>query len=458
MRQRKADLSARVNGELRVEFTETGLTSYSGLELLIRYFRSIRLNDLIRRHFHRLPLRGDYSIVSMVRLLLGLLIVGGRRLGHVEFLKGDVLFLRFCSLSQLPSARTLSRWLKQFKMAWLAPLQAMNAEVVAQTIRKLSLRTLSIDVDGSVLSTGLKVARAFRGFNPHKRKVPSYYPITAYVAETGHILRVRNRPGNVHDGKASMPFLRDVFSQVESTMEKGCQLNFRMDSAFFNSPVIRFLVSKKAGFTIKVPFWRWVGLIPLIQTQRRWKRIDHQVGCFEREIYFAPWDMTLRVVIYRKRVYHKTRKNYQLDLFDPDNGHYEYSAVATSLPWTPKNIWAFMCGRGAHEKTIGELKSGFAFETIPTNEYGANSAWQQFVVLAHNLLTNFQIDTGARKRKLSAKRTTRFILKSVQTLRFEIINRAGRLVAPNGVPTLRRSKNEIAKNTFLRMAKALKTA
>jgi hypothetical protein len=28
-----------------------------------------------------------------------------------------------------------------------------------------------------VVSTGLQVKRAFRGFNPHHRKVPSYYPI-----------------------------------------------------------------------------------------------------------------------------------------------------------------------------------------------------------------------------------------------------------------------------------------
>ena len=457
MRYRKADLSTRVNGELRVEFTETGLTSYSGLELLIRYFRSIRLNDLIRCHFHGIPIRGDYSVVAMVRLVLGLLIVGGRRLQHVDFLKGDVLFLRFCGLSRLPSARTLSRWLKNFKMAWLAPLQAINAEIVARTVCKLPLRTLSIDIDGSVVSTGLKVARAFRGFNPHKRKVHSYYPITAYVAETGHILRVKNRPGNVHDGKASMPFLRDVFSQVQSTMKKGHQLNFRMDSAFFDSPVIRFMERKGAGYAIKIPFWQWVGLKPLIQNRRRWRRIDQRVRCFERKIHLIPWDMTLRVVIYRKRVHHKTRKNYQLDLFDPDNGHYEYSAVATNLSWTPKNLWEFMCGRGAHEKTIGELKSGLAFDTIPTNEYGANSAWQQFVILAHNLLTNFQIDTGAPKRTLSAKRTARFVLKSIQTLRFEIINRAGRLVAPNGVTVLRRSKNEIMKTTFLRMAQALKS-
>ena len=60
---------------------------------------------------------------------------------------------------------------------------------------------LTLEVDGSVVSTGLKVEGARRGFNPHRRRVPSYYPITAYEANTGQVLRVGNRAGNVHDGQ-----------------------------------------------------------------------------------------------------------------------------------------------------------------------------------------------------------------------------------------------------------------
>lgn len=75
----------------------------------------------------------------------------------------------------------------------------------------LPVRALTLDVDGSVVSTGQQVERAFRGFNPHHRKVPSYFPIFAQVGETGHVLRVQNRSGNIHDGAKALPFLRDVF-------------------------------------------------------------------------------------------------------------------------------------------------------------------------------------------------------------------------------------------------------
>ena len=36
----------------------------------------------------------------------------------------------------------------------------------------------------------------------------------AHLAETTHILRVKNRSGNVHDGKAGLPFLRDLWAQL----------------------------------------------------------------------------------------------------------------------------------------------------------------------------------------------------------------------------------------------------
>ena len=38
---------------------------------------------------------------------------------------------------------------------------------------------------------------------------------------------------------------------------------------------------------------------------------------------------------------HSTRKNYQLNLFDPDDGTFEFSAVATSLTLGARALWRF---------------------------------------------------------------------------------------------------------------------
>ena len=222
--------------------------------------------------------------------------------------------------------------------------------------------------------------------------------------------------------------------------------------------VLQLLESRGAGYAIKVPFWTWLDLQDLIRGRADWCRVDKEVEGFRTSLLLEPWKRDIRVVIYRKRVRHETRKNYQLDLFDPSNGTYEYSAVPTNLSLDIGRLWRFMCGRGAHEKVIGELKSGLAFDTIPTNSYGANSAWQQIVALTHKILINFQIETGVQAKPRTQKRTALFLLKRVRILRFELFNRAGNLVRPHGRTILRLSRNKMAKEVFTRIASTLEKA
>jgi hypothetical protein len=127
------------------------------------------------------------------------------------------------------------------------------------------------------------------------------------------------------------------------------------------------------------------------------------------------------VVVYRKPVHHETKKNYHLDLFDPDDGYFEYSAVSTNLTLNAAALWDFMAGRGAQEKTFAELKGEWALVVVPTHHYGANSAWQQITILGHNLLRSFQLQTLATLKSGSRKRTYLFFLQSLKTLRFKLI-------------------------------------
>ena len=218
------------------------------------------------------------------------------------------------------------------------------------------------------------------------------------------------------------------------------------------------LIKNKASYAIKVPFWKGLDLQHKIRQCSHWQRIEKGVDGFTSTLTVKKWKRTLNIAIFRKRVMHQTRKNYQLDLFDPDDGTFEYSAVATNLPFKLRALWRFMAGRGAHEKAIGELKTGLSFDTIPTHDYHANSAWQQFVILAHNLLVNFQIETGLTKRNRTLKNTNRWPLKSIRTLRFELINRAGHLVRPEGRLTLRLQRNKHTEKQYRKICNALQKA
>jgi hypothetical protein len=75
---------------------------------------------------------------------------------------------------------------------------------------------------------------------------------------------------------------------------------------------------------------------------------------------------------------------------------------------------------------------------VPTNHYGANSAWLQLSILAHNLTRSFQLHaTLAPPKPRSRKRTYSYRIASMKTLRFLLINRAARLARISGRKVLR---------------------
>ena len=160
-------------------------------------------------------------------------------------------------------------------------------------------------------------------------------------------------------------------------------------------------------------------------------------------------------MIHRKHVQHRSPKNFQLDLFTPDDGHYEYAAVATNLTQDLRALFAFICGRGAEEKTIAELEGVFALDVVPTNHCGANSAWQQLSILAHNVARNFQLDTLATPKPRSRKGTYTYLWRSMRTLRFLLIARAGRVTRIGGRNVLRLSQNPATEQLFAKVSHAL---
>lgn len=453
MRLSRADLRRRINGDLSLRFEASGLTSFAGLELIARFLRTLDFKGHLRRIQASLP-ASDFGSVPMALLVLVMLITGARRVRHVGYVEGDPLVERICGLGRMPTQHTLGRWLRAFGDRGVKALHSVNERLVGEIIDRSKLRRLTLDVDGSVVSTGLKVEGARRGFNPHRRKVPSYYPITAYEANTGQVLRVQNRSGNVHDGKASVEFLQALFAQLDATLERRHLLEMRMDGAFFRADVIDLLEAEGAEYAIKVPFYEWLGLKERVGRRRRWRRVDDGVECFEERIRVKPWSRTLRVVIYRKQVRHRTAKNYQLDLFDPDDGYYEYSAIVTNKTVSGRTLWFFLCGRGTHEKVYGELKGGFAFDCVPTQRYEANSAWQVMSILAFNLMRALQAGITERRRSNRKRRAIR-LFQSIHSLRYQFINRAGLLVQPHGRSTLDVGSNAIVRERFQAVARAI---
>jgi len=315
---------------------------------------------------------GDYGSFRVTLALMGMLLVGGTRLRQLRVLERDPLFLRFARLHRLPTDRTVSNTLKETTSAVRDRLGDLLRDVAFDTARQAGLSRVTIDLDGTVLRTGLFAEGAERGFNPHHPKDKSYYPLTAHLAQTGQLLAVVNREGNVHDSHRALETLEFVVDEVRANLVPR-HLEARFDGAFFRRDLLEFLERSRIEYAIKAPLWDWLDTRRLIAQRKRWRRIRPGLQAFFTKLRIPQWDLTLRVAVYRKHVSHRTRKNFQLDLFDPNDGHYEYSSVATNKRAGLRTLWDFMAGRGGHEKTRGELKQHLAFDTIPAHDWDLNT-------------------------------------------------------------------------------------
>jgi hypothetical protein len=427
VRLKNHEIHDRINGNLKIEFASQQVSSYSGLELFKRYFRLIGLNDQILRAF-----------------------TGGRRLRHVEFLTDDPLVKRLCGLKTLPSDRSLSRWLGQFTHDSLQALVSLNSEIVEQKLKELDLPRVTLDFDGTILSCGNKVKWAARGYNPHKRYAKSYYPLLCHIAQTGHFLQVKNRPGNYHDSRGALNVIRGCIAQVRVALP-GVIVEVRMDAAFFTPEIVRFLKKSRVEYVLKMPMWKWTGIKDAINSTRYWHHAGKNLSWTKKSVFLKRWGEPVEVICFRKKISDKEggTVGHQLDLFSPDDGIYEYFVLHTNKKLRPDNLVEFYNGRCAMEHQIAEIKGEFAFDVVPTREYSGNSAHQQISVLAYNLVRNFQIDTAiAKERPSTLSRTNRFTFVSLKTIRFEMIAAAGRIINVAGAKILRLNRNIARQDIF----------
>jgi hypothetical protein len=420
-----------------IRWTTEALSAHGGLELFNRYLAEHGWTHRLRQIFADRRFDTDYGSWRMSLAVIGLIMVGGTRLAHLRQLSADPLFLRFARLHRLPSERTLSRWLGQLTEAFRDRLQALMRDVAFATWTAAELARVTLDLDGTVIRTGECAEGAERGFNPHHPKDPSYYPLTAHLAQTGQMLGVWNRPGNTHDSVGAVERLQELIDEVRKRLG-AVPIEVRLDGAFCQKAVLEALTASCVEYALKMPMWRWLEVQGRISSRKSWVRVNTSVEAFSMPLRIQQWERTERIVVFRKTISGKPAKHFQLNLFQPDDGFYEYSMVATNKTCSEGTVWAFMAGRGGHELTLGELKDGLAFASVVTQDWDANSAWQILNALTHNFARDFQLRAGiATPKKNSRKRTTRLLFRRMRTLRFEWIHLPARIARPHGRPELR---------------------
>ena len=272
MKRSRADVRGKARPVLAIRFEPQSLTAYSGLVVFQHLFSLLGVKERLWRCFRHRKDNPVYGHHVVMMLLVVHLVIGHRRLRDVDYYRDDEMVKRVLGLKRLPDVSTLSRSLASADGQSVAKVRRESSRLVTERLMHEGCARVTLDYDGSVLSTGRHAEGAAVGFNKARKGARSYYPLFCTVAQTDQVLDVHHRPGNVHDSNGAAAFIDHCVDQVRSCLPRA-KVETRIDSAFFSETIVQRLHSLGVAFTISVPFERFVALKGLVEGRKRWRRL-----------------------------------------------------------------------------------------------------------------------------------------------------------------------------------------
>lgn len=457
MKCSKASIHRKTHRIPEIRFEDQRLTSFAGLILFQALFSRLGLKEQLTGCFRHLKVSPIFGHGLTVLLLIVHLLLGYRRLQDMRYYQDDPIVRRLLGLQRLPDVATVSRTLAGMDARSVDRLRRLNRQQVLQRLSSLNLARITLDFDGSVLSTGRFAEGTAVGFNRKKKGQRSYYPLFCTLAQTGQVFDVWHRPGNVHDSNGAQDFILACIGELRTVAPRAV-LEVRMDSAFFSDAIIGMLDAEGVEFTISVPFERFSELKHRVEERRRWQHINNHCDFFQSRWKPKSWGVKQRFVFIRTRNHKQYKEPVQLDLFIPYEYGYDFKVIVTNKRINAGKLLAYHNGRGAQEGVFAELKSQTQMDYVPTRRQGGNQVFVLSAMLAHNLNREMQMMADTQQRHTTEKRAPLWRFEQLGTLRRKLIQRAGRLTKPQGVLTLTMSANPTVKSELLHYLDVLKQA
>ena len=434
MRVSRKDVSSASHALPEIRFEEQELTSFGGLVLLQAVDLSIGLRAQLRSAVRHLPTDGAYSASRILLLLIVHMFLGWRRLRDLDYYRDDPLVKRVLGLQRLPDVSTVSRRLREFDGRSVGELRGLLRRLVAERACAASPRRLTIDFDGSVLSTKARgIEGTAVGYNTKHKGARSYYPLFATMAQTGQVYDVLHRPGNCHDSRSAKEFITSCIRNLRSSGFSGL-LEARLDGAHFSDETCGLLEGAGVEFSVSVPFERLPKLKQIVENRLAWRRIDENWSYFNWS--WRPRAGSKRVyrcVVYRQRVIVPRKGPIQLELFEPVHREYEYKVVMTNKGVGAPALLQFHNGRGSQEAIFAELKSQVSMEYLPSRRLIGNQVYLLCSLLAHALSKEIQMRAAAPRFEANTPtRACLWLVERIDSIRKRIIQRAARLTRPGG--------------------------
>lgn len=366
-------------------FEAESLTHFGGLFLIQRFCNKLCLRRRLERILRGAPRWVDYHPADLILVLLYVLIAGLPRVHKTQILQYNGLFRSLVGLKRFPDQTALRRFLRRLSPKAIRQIARLHDQMRAQLFCLPDTRTsLVFHLDSVVLTLYGKQQGARLGYNPKKMGRPSYHPILCFEAHGQEFWHGSLRPGDAAANTGARALVARCLEKVPPQVAHS-RIRLLADAGFFSGRLIGDLDQAGCGYIVvcrkpKV-------YLPLAH---RASFKEMSFGWAVAEFRFKPrgWKEEHRFVMVRRPLPEDPEQAQQLTLLKV--GRYAYSAFVTNLEMKPWRVWKTYQARANVERSIRELLNYFSLNKIPTQEWVANVAFLQLLLLAYNLVHWFK--------------------------------------------------------------------
>lgn len=362
-------------------FTDKPVTPWGGLRLVQEMLLRMKFRDALAAS--GMPQPGSnrgYDSAVMMEAFLVCVWIGGVRFSHTSVVRFDEALRQIFSWKRVASVSTFTRWFRRFKRE---EVDQVFGHLSRWFWDQLSPRTITLDLDSSVVTRYGQQEGAMVGYSRQKFGKPSHRPLFAFVADLRMVLHAWLRPGNTDDLNGTRDFVEEALALLGNRHQVGL---IRADAGFYGGEFVGALESKSIDYIVSAKLTR--PLRQRIADETQWTSVERDaIDVAEFPYQGLRWSKSRRMIVVRQRL---ARKPEALGRELIEVPGYKFSCFITTLKLAPVEVWRLYNGRGDSENRIAELKGDFGLNGFCLDPFYATEAAFRCVMLAYNLMSLFR--------------------------------------------------------------------
>jgi len=397
-----------VNVINKIEFSARNLTSNAGLILLLEHAKKNGIFDLIDNDLVFENRSTNRIKMNHIKNMLCGNLIGIDKLERLKLLQGDPLINE--NDISIKEPETVSRFLGNFSYKTTQMLREIQFKVFRKLLRRSKLKSITIDIDSSVVNVEGHQEGTAKGYNPKKPGNPCYNIQFAFCDELKAYMTGYVRSGDTYTANGAAGMIQEIMAHLK---EEELEVTFRMDSGYFDEDILETIEALGCRYVIKGKAYPTL-VAQAIDPDLTFGADEENQETTELVTSLNTWKKDRRFVI--SRVLKEEQDRTQLSFLEGEE--YAYSFFVTNTDLSPEEVVDFYQKRGNSENYIKEAKYDMAVGRLLLKSFWSNEAIFQLMMLAYNLFLLFKIDF---------LRTTEY-RQQIKTFRLKYIFLAGKII------------------------------